>query len=203
MSAPFDPQSVPGFLCEVEGEALAAAALASEASGPLLEIGAYCGRSACYLGPAARARGALLYSLDHHRGSEENQPGWPGHDPSLWREEEGALDTLGVFRRTIRSAGLEDVVIALVGRSGAVARTWREPLSFVFIDGGHAMGEAIEDYRAWAPLVARGGVLAVHDVFARAPEGGRSPARIAAWAEASRLFEPVSRTGSLSVLRRV
>jgi predicted O-methyltransferase YrrM len=166
-----------GFMPEDEGHALHLAALvaAARARGPLLEVGSYCGKSAVWLGAAARASGTVLFSVDHHRGSEENQAGWEHHDRDLVDQATGAMDTLPFFRRTMLAAGLEGVVIAVVGESATVARYWRAPLRLLFIDGGHGDAVVRGDERAWVPWVARGGLLAIHDVFADPADGGRPP----------------------------
>lgn len=186
-----------------EGSALYEAGLLGAAEGPLLEIGSYCGKSGIYLGAAARERGTVLFSLDHHRGSEEHQPGEAYHDPEVADAESGRVDTLYEFRRTIAEAGLEDVVVGLVGPSGTVARWWRTPLGLVFIDGGHSREAAHGDYEGWAPLVAVGGYLVIHDVFPDPAEGGRPPYEIFCRALESGAFEGVSEEGSLRVLRRL
>jgi MMP 1-O-methyltransferase len=164
-----------GFMPDDEGLALHDAGLRAAASGlgPLLEVGTYCGKSAVYLGAAARAGGSVLFTVDHHRGSEENQAGWEHHDPEVVDPVTGRMDTLPFFRRTIAEAGLEDVVIGVVGHSVTVATHWRTPLGFLFIDGGHAADVAWADYRSWTPHVAPGGVLAIHDVFPDPADGGR------------------------------
>lgn len=187
-----------------EGRALHAAALAGrDVSAPLLEIGTYCGKSAIYLGAAARELGTVLYTIDHHRGSEENQAGWEHHEPDLVDAASGRMDTLPVFRSTIHEAGLEDVVVAVVGDSPAVAATWRTPVSFLFIDGGHGPEPAHRDYEGWAPKVATGGVLAIHDVFADPADGGRPPFEIYRRALESGGFAEIDAVGSLRVLRRI
>lgn len=203
MQLPIDIDAVKGFLDPAEGRALHDAVLECAGRGPCLEIGAYCGKSAVYLGAACRAAGGVLYSLDHHRGSEENQPGWEYHDASLWDAEAGALDTLPSFRRTIRAAGLEDVVVALVGRSPVIAAAWTTPLALVFIDGGHTREAALADWRGWSPKVMPGGLLAIHDVFPDPADGGRPPFEIYELALASGLFEEVQAVKSLRILRRL
>ena len=190
----------PGFLPDVEGLALHQAALDAGGRGPLLEIGSYCGLSALYLGAAARARRGVLFSLDHHRGSEEHQPGQQFHDPALLGPD-GRLDTLPCFRRTLAAAGLEDFVVALVGASRVVAAAWRTPLGLVFIDGGHSQAAADADYAGWSPHVVAGGLLAIHDVFSDPAQGGRPPFVIYERALGDG-WEEVSATGSLRVLRR-
>jgi predicted O-methyltransferase YrrM len=190
----------PGFMPEAEGRALYEAGLEVAAAGPMLEIGSYCGLSALYLGAAARARDGILFSVDHHRGSEEHQPGEEYHDPSL-TDGAGGIDTLPCFRRTLRAAGLEDCVVPVVGESSRLARHWRTPLSLVFIDGGHSQAAADSDYAGWAPWVIAGGRLVIHDVFSDPVAGGRAPFEVYRRALKER-FEEVSMCGSLRVLRR-
>src|SRR5881227_241133 len=126
-----------GFMPDDEGIALNAAGRDAGSVGPLLEVGSYCGKSAVYLGAAARAGGTVLFTVDHHRGSEENQRGWEHHDPGVVDSRTGRIDTLPSFRRTIEEAELEESVVAVVGHSATVASHWRTPLGLVFVDGGH------------------------------------------------------------------
>jgi len=194
-----------GFMPDDEGLALHEAALAAglgpAVGGPLFEVGAYCGKSGVYLGAAAQATGTVLFSLDHHRGSEENQAGWEHHESDLVDPAVGLMDTLPVFRRTIFDAGLEGSVVALVGESATVGRYWTTPLSFLFIDGGHGAEPAHRDYELWTPHVAPGGTLAIHDVFPDPADGGRPPYEIYLRALDDG-FTDVSATGSLRVLQR-
>jgi MMP 1-O-methyltransferase len=192
-----------GFMPPDEGLALHQAACDLAVPGPLLEVGSYCGKSAVYLGAAARSQGRLLFSVDHHRGSEENQPGWEWHEPDLVDPRVGKMDTLPQFRRTVHDADLEATVVAVVGDSHAVARVWTTPLAFLFIDGGHGDEPARLDHDLWTPHVAPGGILAVHDVFPDPADGGRPPyERIYLPALRSGAFEEVRAVGSLRVLRR-
>jgi MMP 1-O-methyltransferase len=189
-----------GFMPDDEGLALHDAGCAGGRLGPLLEVGTYCGKSAVYLGAAARQAGTVLFTVDHHRGSEENQAGWDHHDREVVDPETGLMDTLPFFRRTMLAADLEDVVVGVVGFSVPVARAWRTPLGFLFIDGGHAEDVALADYTHWSPHVLPGGVLAIHDVFEDPQAGGQAPFHV--WQRAvADGFEPVSTTGSLRVLR--
>lgn len=188
---------------EPDGLALYEAALRAGHRGPLLEIGSYCGKSAIYLGAAARELDTILYSLDHHRGSEEHQANEQYYDPSLVDPTDHRVDTLPRFRRTIAGARLEDVVVAVVGTSETVAAHWATPLAFLFIDGGHSEQAARTDYEGWAPHVAVGGLLAIHDVFADPRDGGQAPYRIYRRALASKAFVDVAAEASLRVLERV
>ena len=191
-----------GFMPPDEGLALYEAAMSLAAPGPLLEVGSYCGKSAVYLGAAARTLRRLLFAVDHHRGSEENQPGWEHHDPDLVDPELEVMDTLPFFRRTVRDAGLEGTVVAVVGDSPAVAAVWATPLAMVFIDGGHGPEPARADYDGWAPHVAPDGLLAIHDVFSDPADGGRPPYEIYRRALDSGPFTEVRAVGSLRILRR-
>ncbi len=191
-----------GFMPDDEGLALHAAGRDAASVGPLLEIGSYCGKSAVYLGAGARAGGTVLFSVDHHHGSEENQAGWEHHDTEVVDPATGRMDTLPFFRRTIEQAGLEDAVVAVVGNSHTIAAHWQTPLGLVFIDGGHALDVVAADHAAWSPHVAAGGVLVFHDVFEDPRDGGQAPFEVWKRAVASGDFTPVSATGSLRVLRR-
>jgi len=192
-----------GFMPAAEGEALFETAAAYASLGPIVEIGTYCGKSTIYLAAAASQAGQALLTVDHHRGSEENQPGWEYHEPDLVDPDVGLIDTLPWFRSTLAASGLEQHVIAIVGRSAEVARLWHEPLGMLFIDGGHTDAAVIADYEGWAPKVRPGGALAIHDIFPDPADGGQAPYRVYLRAMASGAFKEMRVTGSLRVLERI
>lgn len=205
-----EAQRTRGFMPDDEGVALfRAAARAGRAALPgtepttFVEIGAWCGKSSVYLGAAAEQTGAILISVDHHRGSEENQPGWEYHEADLVEPEAGRIDTLPHWRRTITVSGLEASVIGVVGDSPTLAARWGRPLAFCFIDGGHGDEPAWADFRGWAPLVAEGGWLAIHDVFPDPADGGRPPYELYLAALDSGEFVDDGACGSLRILRRL
>lgn len=191
-----------GFLDDAEGMRLYELARTHGHLGPVLEVGSYCGKSSVYLGSGVRETGGTLVCLDHHRGSEEHQPGEAYHDPSLFDAEAEQMDSLSELRRTIRRAGLERTTVLLVTDSRTAARLWDKPLGMVFIDGGHSLESARTDYEGWAPKVAPGGVLAIHDLFPDPAEGGQAPITIYREAVASGRFEELPSTKTLGVLRR-
>ncbi len=195
-------EAATGFMPADEAGLLYTVALQHLGSGPGMEIGTYCGKSAIHLGAAARATDSIVFTLDHHRGSEEHQVGWDYHDASL-ADADGRIDTLPRFRETIAAAGLEEEVVAIVGRSATVARVWRTPLSLVFIDGGHTIEHATTDYLGWARWVDLGGALVIHDVFPDPADGGRAPFVIHQQALDSGVFEEVAVLGSMRSLTRV
>ena len=200
---PDNIDAIKGFLAADEAQALYDMALQACANGPVLEIGSYCGKSTIYLGLACRRHGSTLFALDHHRGSEEHQFGEMFHDPDLYDPDEAVVDTFAEFRRNIRNAGLEELVVPIVAGSAAAARHWQTPLAMVFIDGGHSLDAALTDYRCWAPHLLRGGVLAIHDIFTDAHAGGQAPYAIYRMALASGLFESLGQVNSLGLLRRL
>jgi len=200
---PVAAESVPGFLHPDEGERLYALALTASQQGPCLEVGSYCGKSTVYIGAACQVAGQLLYAVDHHRGSEEHQPGEEYHDPALYDRAAGRMDSFRTFRDTLLRAGLEDTVVPLVAPSALAGRHWLHPLALVFIDGGHSREAAFDDYRTWAPHVQPGGVLAIHDIFPDPAEGGQAPYEIYKLALASGLFTALQTTRTLGVLQRV
>ena len=193
---------VRGFLPDGEGLRLYEWALETAVMGPILEIGSYCGRSTIWLAQAAKEKQSLVFAVDHHRGSEEHQPGESHHDTELV-DAKGDVDTLTMFRRNIRLAGLENEVIPVVTDSTRFARSWSGQLGMVFIDGGHSLSAALADFRAWAPRVLPGGILAIHDVFPDPSEGGQAPFTIWRLAQQSGLFESLESTGSLRGLRKI
>lgn len=201
MSLPPDPD-IRGFLPDDEGEHLHQIALEGASIGPLLEIGSYCGRSTLWLAEAARQHDTVVFALDHHRGSEEHQPGELFHDSALV-DHTGQVDTFSEFRRNIAGAGVEEHVIPIVAATRAVGRFWQTPLGMVFIDGGHSLEAALTDWRLFGTRVLPGGILAIHDVYGNPVEGGQAPFTVWRCALQSGLFEEHSRRGSLRALRRL
>ncbi|MGM0787027.1 MAG: class I SAM-dependent methyltransferase [Thermodesulfobacteriota bacterium] len=196
-------ESARGFLDPDEGGRLYELALDASALGPCLEVGSYCGRSALYLGTGCSKNNGVLFSIDHHRGSEDQQPGEGYFDPEAWDPSAGRVDTLPLFRKTLEKAGLEQTVVPMVCTSQAAARMWATPLSLVFIDGGHTFEAAFADYCAWATHVMPSGYLVIHDIFKNPEQGGQAPYQIYRMALASGLFAELPMTKTLGVLRRL
>jgi len=191
-----------GFLDEDEGRCLYEIALQASRWGPCLEIGSYCGKSAVYIGTACKTNNSILFSIDHHRGSEEQQPGQPYFDPGLFDPKIGGMDTFREFRMTLEKAGIEDSVVAMVCRSDVAARFWATPLSMVFIDGGHSQEAVLTDYECWSRHIIPGGYLLIHDIFKNPAEGGQAPYHIYNLACSCGQFDPLPMIKTLGVLQR-
>lgn len=195
--------SVTGFMPADEGRALFDAATRFLDGGVAVEIGTYCGKSTVLLGAAAAATGSVLFTVDHHHGSEEHQAGWEFHDTTFVDPVSGRFDTLAMFRRTLDAMKLDDNVVAVVGHSAVVARVWQTPLQLLFVDGGHSEAAAQQDFDGWAKWVVVGGALVIHDVFPDPRDGGRPPFHIYCRALESGEFSEVACVGSLRVLQRI
>jgi predicted O-methyltransferase YrrM len=197
-------EAAKGFLDPAEGMRLYELARLASRAGPCLEIGSYCGKSALYLGEGCRETGQHpLFTVDHHRGSEEQQPGEEYFDPTLWDPRWGGTSTLPELLANLRRAGLEDWVVAVVAESSRLGRHWSPaPLGLVFIDGGHSEAAAFADYRTWAPRLRTGGYLCVHDVFPDPRDGGQAPYHVVGHARSTGEWADAGTEGSLVVLRR-
>lgn len=196
-------ETIKGFLDPEEGRCLFDVARMAGRRGPCLEIGGYCGKSTVYIAAACKENGQILFSVDHHRGSEEHQPGEAYFDPDLYDGKRRCVDTFQEFRKTLANADIEDTVVPIVCRSSVAARSWATPLSLVFIDGGHAYSDAYADYSAWAGHILPGGYLAIHDVFEDPAMGGQGPCRVYQLAVRSGLFRRFQMKQSLGVLKRI
>ena len=203
MKLPSHLNSVKGFLEHNEGICLYNHALSSSKKGPILEIGSYCGKSTIYLATAAKEYNCSVYSVDHHTGSEENQVGWEYHDIELFDEETGKINSFPEFMRNLRKANLLDTVIPIVSDSSLVSRDWKIPLSMVFIDGGHTMEAAFNDFNNWKDKIIKGGILAIHDVFPNPDDGGRPPFEIYRKALSENNFKEVEAVKSLRILEKL
>jgi predicted O-methyltransferase YrrM len=194
---------IKGFLDKEEGQCLYETALKASKLGPCLEIGSYCGKSAYYLGSACQQNNGILFSIDHHRGSEEQQPGEEYFDPDLFDAESGRVDTFKEFRRIIEKAGLADTVVPIVCQSTVAARLWATPLSLVFIDGGHTAEAVLIDYQCWSRHIMPEGYLLIHDIFDDPAKGGQAPYEVYKLAKASGLFRELPMVKTLGVLQRI
>ena len=203
MKLPSHFNSVKGFIDHNEGICLYNYALNSSKKGPILEIGSYCGKSTIYLATAAKENSGCVYSVDHHTGSEENQVGWEYHDIELFDEETGRINSFPEFMRNLRKANLLDTVVPIVSDSSLVSRYWKIPLSMVFIDGGHTMEAAFNDFNNWKDKIIKGGILAIHDVFPNPDDGGRPPYEIYRKALSEENFKEVEAVKSLRVLEKL
>ena len=193
---------VKGFLDPEEGRGLYEFGLKASRLGPCLEIGSYCGKSTVYLGCACKMNQSILFSIDHHRGSEEQQPGEEYFDPELYHPASGRIDTYHPFRNTLDRAAIVDSVVPMVCTSEVAARKWATPLSLVFIDGGHALDTVTADYHTWTQHLQSGGYLLIHDIFENPAEGGQAPYQVYQMALESGAYTEEPRINTLGILKK-
>jgi predicted O-methyltransferase YrrM len=203
LKLPININTVKGFLDPEEGDALYSFAKQYSISGSCLEIGSYCGKSAVYLGMAVKENGQKLYSVDHHKGSEEQQPGEEYFDPDLKSKDGDGIDTLPFFLDTIEKSKLQSFVIPIVSTSEEANEDLDINFDMIFIDGGHSEEAAQKDYDLWTHRINIGGILAIHDVFPNPKDGGRPPYNIYIKALESGNFEELEVVKSLRLLRKI
>lgn len=195
-------QELKGFMDEAEAQRLFETAKQASKKGPVLEIGSYCGKSAYVIGCACRETNSVLFSIDHHKGSEEQQPGEEYFDSDLFDKKLARINTVPFFQQTLAASGLEDIVIPIIGTSGKIGRFWATPLSMVFIDGSHSYEAALTDYEVWAPHIKPGGSLVFHDIFLDSEKGGQAPRKVYDLVCKSGDFDVLDMTKTLGVLKK-
>ena len=203
INLPIDINTVKGFLDPIEGEALYLYAKQYVKNDPCLEIGSYCGKSSVYLGSAVKENDQKLYSIDHHKGSEEQQPGEEYFDSDLINAEGNGIDTLPFFLETIEKSKLDKFVIPIVSTSEEAYQDFTLNFDMVFIDGGHSEKAAQKDYELWSQRITKGGLLAIHDVFPNPEDGGRPPYNIYRRALESGNFKKLEMIKTLGLLKKV
>jgi len=193
---------IKGFMDKDEAERLYNIALEAAQDGPVLEIGSYCGKSAYIIGSACKEKDSILYSIDHHKGSEEQQPGEEYFDPDLFDEKLSRVNTFPVFQETIQQASLEDTVVPVVASSSTAGRMWATPVSMLFIDGGHSFEAVHNDYMTWACHIKTNGFLVIHDIFKDSQKGGQAPWQIYKIALESGDYKELEMIKTLGILKK-
>jgi len=191
-----------GFMDGDEAKRLYHTALLASKNGPVLEIGSYCGKSAYIIGTACKENGSILFSIDHHMGSEEQQPGEEYFDPDLFDTRLSRVNTLPFFQQTITDRELEKTVVPIVASSNTAGKMWKTPISMLFIDGGHSFEACHEDFITWACHIKSGGFLVIHDIFMNPDKGGQAPRAVYEIAVESGDYEKIELTKTLGVLKR-
>ena len=194
--------TIKGFMDDDEVRRLYEVSLMAADAGPILEIGSYCGKSAYIIGTACRRKSSVLYSIDHHKGNEEQQPGEEYFDKDLFDSSLTRINTFPFFQNTLKRTGLEDTVVPIVSSSAVAGKMWKTPLAMLFIDGGHSFEAAHTDFLTWAYHIQPSGFLVIHDIFFDPEQGGQAPRQVYEIALASGDFEPLEMIQSLGVLKR-
>ena len=194
---------VKGFLSDKEAKKLQELFLNVHHLGSVLEIGTYCGKSTLNFALIAKKIGGLIYTVDHHTGSEEHQLGEEYHDEDLYDKRLKKFNTLPEFLKNLRSSSLENFIIPIISKSSDASETFSELISLLFIDGGHSLEAALSDYNSWKDKICSGGLLVIHDVFPNPKDGGRPPFEIYSKAQKSKQFEDLGIYETLGILKKI
>jgi len=194
---------VKGFLSDKEAKKLQELFLNVHHLGSVLEIGTYCGKSTLNFALIAKKIGGLIYTVDHHTGSEEHQLGEEYHDEDLYDKRLKKFNTLPEFLKNLRSSNLENFIIPIISKSSDASETFSELISLLFIDGGHSLEAALSDYNSWKDKICSGGLLVIHDVFPNPQDGGRPPFEIYSKARKSKQFEDLGIYETLGILKKI
>ena len=194
---------IKGFLSPKESKKLQELFQKVHKLGPVLEIGTYCGKSAINFAEVAMKFNGLVFSVDHHTGSEEHQLGEEYHDDELFDKRLNKFNTLPEFLRNLILHKKNEYIIPILDESKKAAKRFFEEISLLFIDGGHAKQTALDDYYAWKDKICSGGLLVIHDVFPDPKDGGRPPFEIYSLASESGEFEDLGIYETLGILKRI
>ena len=170
--------SIKGFLDLNEGIALYEEVKRVSENNFCVEIGSYCGKSTCFIGQACKENKSKLITIDHHKGSEEQQLGELYFDAEVYDEKLGRVNTLPLLIKNLAKFDLEDVVKPLVMDSISASKIVENNADLIFIDGSHTFESAESDYELWKNKIKKGGTLAIHDVYDSEDEGGQAPNKI-------------------------
>jgi predicted O-methyltransferase YrrM len=194
--------SIKGFLAHEEGLLLYELTKKYCLKNFAVEIGSYCGKSACYIGQACKENKTYLMTIDHHRGSEEQQYGEEYFDPDEYNYDKEIVDTLPTLLKNIQKFRFEEVILPVVNSSELASKEIENNIDLVFIDGSHTFESARKDYVSWKNKIRIGGILAIHDIYDSEVEGGQAPKEIYEKA-LSENFKLLKRVNSLVALLRI
>ena len=117
-----------------------------------VEIGSARGLSACYIGLALKSLNqGKLYAIDPH-----TQTSWNDQD---------STDTFKILQNNLKAFGVQEQVIILREYSDQTAKTWKQPIDLLFIDGDHSYKGVKTDWELFAPLVKKFGIVVFHDTM--------------------------------------
>ena len=196
-------KDIKGFLSDKEAKKLQELFLKVHHLGSVLEIGTYCGKSALNFSDVAKDVNGIIYTVDHHTGSEEHQLGEEYHDSELFDERLKKFNTLPEFLNNLKSKKMAKFIIPIIDKSQNASNFFSEKISLLFIDGGHSFETALSDYNAWKDKICADGLLVIHDVFPNPKDGGRPPYEIYTLARESKEFDDLGIYETLGILKKV
>ena len=164
-----------GFMPQHEGAALAKWAEEFSMMGPALEIGTFGGKSSLYIATGTSINQQLVFTIDHHKGSEEHQTGEEYFDPDIYDPILGCVNTVPLMQSNLNKFEESKYIVPMIANANALAPIWTIELGLLFIDGSHTEISAQNDYANWNNKIISGGALVIHDIFENPEEGGQAP----------------------------
>lgn len=148
-------RETPGYLAEREARFLILAAACAPANGAIVEIGSFKGRSTVGLACVAqRYELGKVVAVDPHTSPSDTDPHLGGQGSSY-----------DDFLANVQRAGVAKSVDSRRMFSRELASTWSQPIRLLWIDGDHNYAAVKEDLALFRPYLARGAILAMHDVL--------------------------------------
>lgn len=119
----------------------------------IVEIGAWKGKSTCYLAAGRRdGQGGYVISVDPWSTDVQE---WSRYHTSA---------TLREWDEQVTAAGFSNDVIPLQGKSTDVAIRWDgAPIGMLYVDGDHSRHAVITDFHAWRPYLTEHAIVVFDD----------------------------------------
>lgn len=164
-----------GFMPSHEGQALTKWAKKFSQHGPALEIGTFGAKSALYIAAGISTNNQLIYTIDHHLGSEEHQLGEEYFDSDIYDNHLGRVNTVPLMQANLQQFDESKWIIPIIADANVLAPNWKQELGLLFIDGSHTETSAENDYDNWSSKIHSMGALVIHDIYEKPEEGGQAP----------------------------
>ena len=164
-----------GFMPSHEGQALTKWAKKFSQHGPALEIGTFGAKSALYIAAGISTNNQLIYTIDHHLGSEEHQLGEEYFDSDIYDNHLGRVNTVPLMQENLQQFDESKWIIPIIADANVLAPNWKQELGLLFIDGSHTETSAENDYDNWSSKIHSMGALVIHDIYEKPEEGGQAP----------------------------
>lgn len=143
------PSDIKGYTSGTEGKLLYKLAQKNPHLGSVVELGTFHGRSAvCLAQGSKKVGGGKVFTVDNFTGDK-----YVG----------AHLDFYPEFKKNIKRWKLEEEIVALRGDTVNIAKEWKKPIRFLFLDADHSYQRVALDASVWERYIVSGGIVAFHD----------------------------------------
>lgn len=159
-----DIDSIPGWLDKEEAELLFRISINTPE--PIVELGAWMGRSTAVFASALRWSGSgnKVLSIDTFEGSEEHQVGGKYFDPKTVDPETGKINIFPSYIENVAKLDLLAWVDARQIDSAAASKDFSGAAGLLFVDADHRYESISRDLDAWIPRLRDRGIVVLHDI---------------------------------------